>query len=113
MGITHYNKFKNKKVLLDGYTFDSKKEARRYVKLKELQGRGEISDLELQTRFTLQDKYVKNGKKIKAIEYVADFVYKDSEGNQIVEDCKGFRTPIYKLKKKIFEYRYPHTIKES
>ena len=106
-------KYNNKKTVIDGHTFDSKREAKRYEKLKDLQERGKITGLQLQKKYVLQDKYVKNGKGIRAIEYVVDFEYTDSEGNLVVEDCKGFRTPVYKLKKKMFEYRYPQTIIES
>ena len=56
------NKYRNKKVIVDGKEFDSKKEGDRYKKLRLLERAGEISDLELQPRFLLQDKFKKNGK---------------------------------------------------
>lgn len=108
------NKFGNRITLLDGIKFDSEKEARRYSELKLLQRAGEIKDLELQVKFELQPSYKKNGKTVKSINYVADFVYYDLKKKQtIVEDTKGYRTKEYILKKKIFEYKYKDlTIKE-
>ncbi len=103
-----YNKYSNKKTVIDGVKFDSKAEARRYTELKLLEKAKEIKNLELQPKFLLQDKYQKNGKTIRAIYYVADFKYLDIRTNKIViEDTKGFKTREYLLKKKIFEYKYP------
>ncbi len=108
-----YHKYRNEKVKYDGHTFDSQKECQRYIDLKLLQRVGEIRDLRLQYKFILQDGYVFQGKKIQAITYIADFVYWDvGKGCMIVEDVKGFKTDIYKLKKKLFEYRYGIPIQE-
>ena len=66
-----------------------------------------IKDLELQKHFELQPSFKKNNKTIRKIEYIADFYYYDNEKKKyIVEDTKGFKTETYKLKKKLFEYRY-------
>ena len=101
------NKYKSKKVQVDGITFDSKKESIRYKELKLLLQAGVISDLELQPVFELQPKFKKNGKTIRAIKYVADFMYYDNEKKKVViEDTKGFETKDFKLKKKMFEYKY-------
>ena len=100
-------KYHNSKTIIDGIKFDSKKESLRYQELKLLEKNGDITELELQPRFTLQPKYRKNGKTIRKIEYVADFSYRDKKGKHIVEDVKGIKTEVYKLKKKIFEYKYP------
>ena len=101
-------KYKNKKIIVDGIKFDSKLEARRYNELKILERAKEIKDLRRQVTFELQPSYKKNNKTIRAINYVADFVYYDSIRKQtIIEDTKGFKTDVYKLKKKIFEYKYP------
>jgi hypothetical protein len=99
------NKYNARKTVIDGIKFDSKKEAARYCELKILLQAGEITDLELQPVFILQDAFTKNGKKYRAIKYIADFRYKDY-GKIVVEDSKGFRTPVYLLKKKMFEYKY-------
>ena len=109
------NKYYNKKIIIDGIKFDSKKEGHHYLKLKLLEKTGKISELTLQKSFELQPKYTNNkGKHIRAITYKADFFYYDHDRKQyIVEDTKGFRTDVYKLKKKMFEYVYPNlTIEE-
>lgn len=98
-------KYGNKKVTVNGINFDSKREAFRYTILRARQDLGEISGLQLQVKFVLQDKFKKNGKTIREISYIADFVYIE-DGKMIVEDSKGFRTKDYILKKKMFEYRY-------
>lgn len=101
-----YNKYSNKKMEIDGIKFDSKREALRYQQLKMLQKQGLIKELELQKEFELQPKFRKNGKAYRNITYRADFYYFDNElGKYIVEDTKGFRTEVYKLKKKLFEYK--------
>ena len=103
-----YKKYKNEEKVVDGIKFDSKLEARRYIQLKLLLRAGEITDLHTQAEYELQPSYKKNGKTIRAIKYVADFVYYDvKERKTIIEDTKGFRNDVYKLKKKIFEYKYP------
>ena len=100
------NKYRNKKVIVDRKEFDSKKEAIRYKELKLLERAGEISNLELQPIFLLQDSFRKNGKTFRRIEYIADFKYIEN-GKTIVEDVKGIQTDVFKLKHKIFEKVYP------
>lgn len=107
-------KYHNKKIIVDDIKFDSLKEAKRYQELKILEKAKEITELRLQVKFELQPSFKKNNKTIRKIEYIADFTYFDNKLNKyIVEDTKGYRTEVYKLKKKLFEYKYPHlTIKE-
>jgi len=106
-------KYKAVKTVIDGYKFSSKLEARRYIDLKLLEKAGEIKHLELQPRFELQPKFIKNGIKYRKIEYVADFLYQNKDNGITIEDSKGFKTPMYQLKKKLFEYKYPKlTIRE-
>lgn len=100
------NKYKNKKIQIDMYVFDSVRESQRYKELKLLERAGEISNLELQPRFLLQDSFKKNGRTFRKIEYVADFKYIEN-GKTIVEDVKGIQTDVFKLKHKIFEKVYP------
>lgn len=105
-------KYRAKKTEVDGIKFDSKKEAKRYIVLKALEGKGEIEKLMLQPRFLLQEGFRKNGKAYRKIEYVADFMY-EQDGKLIIEDVKGIKTDVYKLKQKLFEKRYQDlTIKE-
>jgi gp72 family protein len=106
------SKYRAKKTEIDGIKFDSKKEAKRYIVLKALEGKGEIEKLMLQPRFLLQEGFRKNGKAYRKIEYVADFMY-EQDGKLIIEDVKGIKTDVYKLKQKLFEKRYQDlTIKE-
>ena len=100
------NKYYNKKVVIDGIKFDSISESTRYKELKLLERTGVISNLELQPKFILQEGFKKNGKTYRKIEYIADFKYKE-KGQTIVEDVKGIETNDFKLKHKLFEYRYP------
>lgn len=105
------SKYGNKKVIIDGFEFDSKKEGLRYKELSLLQRAGQIENLELQPKFLLQENFKKNGKTYRKIEYIADFQYKEKD-NIIIEDVKGKETEVFKLKRKLFEYKYPHlTIK--
>ena len=99
-------KYGSKSVTIDGHRFPSLLEATRYQELKLLLRAERISNLELQPKFELQPAFTKNGERYKAIHYVADFRY-ERDGKVIVEDTKGYKTPEYILKKKIFEYKYP------
>ena len=100
------NKYRNKKVIVDNIRFDSNLEATRYRELKLLQRAKEISNLRLQVPFVLQEGFKKNGKTYQAIKYIADFVYEE-KGRTIVEDTKGIKTDVFKIKQKIFEKVYP------
>jgi hypothetical protein len=103
------NKYNNKTYQVDNITFHSKKEANRYLELKLLATAGEIRGLELQPKYELQPGYTHNGKKIREIIYIADFDYIDNRtGKTIVEDVKGFKTEIYRIKKKLLLYKYPN-----
>lgn len=111
-----YSKYNNKQVEICGKIFDSKHEAERYLLLLSMQREGRISDLRLQVPFELIPTQkdpdiigprggVKPGKCIeKACVYYADFVYKDKDGNTVVEDAKGVKTEAYKIKKKLMLY---------
>lgn len=94
------NKYRNKKVEIDGYTFDSRKEGDRYLELKLMLRAGVIKDLQMQVPFELIPK--QQGER--ACTYKADFVYTDiATGKQVVEDVKSkaTKTPEYKIKKKL------------
>ena len=99
------SKYSAEKTSVDGIMFDSKGESKRYGYLKLLEQAGAISNLKLQPRFLLQDGFTYDGRKIRKIEYVADFSYQ-RDGKTIVEDFKGIRTEVYKLKRKMFLYKY-------
>lgn len=100
------NKYKNTKVIIDNIQFDSKAEGNRYIELKLLQRAGIIQNLELQPKYILQESFKKNGKTYRKIEYRADFKYIEN-GQVIVEDVKGMETKEFKLKRKLFEHKYP------
>lgn len=108
-------KFKNKKVEIDGHKFDSKAESRRYIELKELAATGTIRDLTLQKRFKLIPAQRVGGRLIeRAVDYVSDFCYRDSDGLLIVEDVKSpfTKTPAYIIKRKLMLYVHGIIIKE-
>lgn len=101
------SKYNAQKVTVDDIKFDSRKEAARYEVLKGLQLVGKIDMLELQPRFEVLEGYRYKGKAIRKVEYVADFKYLDMErGVWVVEDVKGMRTDVYRLKLKMFLRRY-------
>ena len=121
MSYPYRQKYGNKKVLVDGISFDSKREANRYTELKMMVRAGEISDLELQKEYELiPSQYEKTsmpkGKPKcleRSVKYIADFVYKDNRtGECVVEDTKGVRTPEYIIKRKLLLYVYGIRIKE-
>ncbi|MES3028521.1 MAG: DUF1064 domain-containing protein [Pseudomonadota bacterium] len=92
------SKYGNRKVEVDGVTFHSAHEARRYGQLKLLVKAGEIADLELQPRYD----FALNGVKIGF--YKADFRFREvATGERVVEDAKGFKTDVYNLKKKMLK----------
>lgn len=105
------SKYKNKKVMIDNILFDSKKEANYYTYLKMLERASKIKNLELQKKYILQGHFKLNGKTIRAITYIADFVYEDDKGVHVV-DTKGYRTEVYKIKKKLFMKKYGIEIEE-
>lgn len=107
-------KYGNRKTVVDGITFDSKLEARRYTELKLLEKAGEISDLKLQVEYALIPSQKQNNKVVeRPVKYKADFVYTDnSTGEIVVEDTKGMKTREYILKRKMMLYFYGIRIKE-
>ncbi len=107
------NKYRNIKTEIDGITFDSKKESNFYLELKIRKMAKDINGFKLQPKYLLQEAFVKNGKRYRAIYYIADFEVWNTDGTIDIIDCKGKRTQVYSLKKKLFEKRYPDlTIKE-
>jgi hypothetical protein len=122
------NKYLNKKTIINGISFDSKKEAKRYQELSLLERAGAICDLRLQVKFVLIptqyetfERYNKRGKRLKdgqmvlekECSYYADFVYKE-KGQTVVEDTKSKKTKTkdYVIKRKLLLYKYGLKIKE-
>lgn len=117
------SKYHNRKIEINGIRFDSHKEAQRYVQLMNAMRLGAIRDLRLQVDFTLQEAYTDwHGNRIRAIRYRADFTYQltgdfpasisaedrelwrryiESGKETVIEDVKGVKTQVYKLKEKL------------
>jgi len=103
------NKYRNKKTIIDGIKFDSKKEAARYQELKLMEKAGIIHDLELQPEFSILPKICWNQRTLRERKYRADFKYIE-HGAQVVEDVKSKITaahPVYTLKRHLFLIKYP------
>lgn len=100
------NKYRSKKTVVDGITFDSRLEARRYQELKLMERAGEISGLQLQKQYVLIPSQKLNNKVVeRAVNYIADFVYTlKSSGETVVEDTKGVKTKDYIIKRKLMLY---------
>ncbi len=95
-----YRKYRNQPTSVADHDFASKSEAKRYEELLLLERNGEVRDIRLQVPYRLEF----NG--ILICKYVADFVYNELRKgvwSEVVEDRKGYRTPIYRLKKKMMK----------
>lgn len=118
------SKYKSKKVTVDGETYDSSEEYRRFCELRLLQRAGKIKDLQRQVKYVLIPTQrepdtigvrggVKQGKVIEQeCAYYADFVYVNDKGETIVEDTKGCRTKEYIIKRKLMLYVHGIRIQE-
>lgn len=106
-------KYKNKPVTVDGIWFPSIREARRYKELSLMEKAGKIRNLTLQEPFTLIPSQRMCGKVVeRPVVYKADFTYYQ-DGKYIVEDAKGYRTPEYKIKRKLMLYVHGIRVKET
>lgn len=105
------NKYRNKITYTFGRKFDSKKERDRYFVLLDMMNKGEITRLDLQKRFELQEGFTYHGKKQRAITYIVDFFYYDNKLKcYVAEDVKSKATrqdSTYRIKCKMFMYKYP------
>ena len=113
------SKYNNVISEFDGLTFHSNKEKRTYILLNQLKQSGRIKDFELQVGYELQEAY-KNalGKKIRPIKYYADFVIIGNDLEEHIIDVKsdGTITQLFRVKKKMFEYKYNkilHCVKDN
>lgn len=121
-------KYGNTKITVDGIQFDSKREAARYQELQLLERAGKITTLQRQVKYVLiptqrewineiytkgpKKGHFKSGKVLeKECDYIADFCYIQN-GEIVVEDAKGYRTEVYKIKKKLMLERYGIQIRE-
>ena len=101
-------KYNNTKIRVDGRLFDSKAEAARWQELSLLERAGEITELERQVSYELIPKQ----KGERSVSYIADFRYKDRDGEVVVEDAKGVRTQVFIIKKKLMLWVHGIRIKE-
>jgi len=115
------SKYRAVKTTVDGIAFHSVKEARRYGELKALEQAGEITGLRCQVPYELSSPriYVAGAEGLKSPrvpavigKYIADFTYHGKDGF-VVEDVKGFKTAMYRWKKKHFEAQYGIQISET
>lgn len=106
------SKYHAKKTTVDGITFDSGREADRYLVLKGMEEEGAIENLRRQVRYELIPAFDVDGRHYRPVSYVADFVYVE-DGKEVVEDVKGVVTDVYRLKSKLFARRYGKVIKET
>lgn len=100
------SKYRNVRTTIGTHKFASKREAKRYCELRLLEHAGRIENLHLQQKFPL----MVNG--VKVCTYIADFCYVE-RGLPVVEDVKGVRTPIYRLKAKLMQACYDIKIRET
>ena len=108
-----YSKYRAKKTVVDGITFDSQREGDYYCELKMLRMAGEVIDFERQVTFELQPKFKHSGKTERAIKYFADFVVHYKDGRTVVVDVKGDKTDVYRIKRKMLLYKHPDMIFEE
>jgi len=98
------SKFKNIRTTIDGVTFASKKEAARWIFLRDLEDNGVIVNLKRQVRYALHVQGVKIGTCIPDFEYTVS-----KTGKQITEDVKSVRTaklPLFRRNKRHMAAQY-------
>jgi hypothetical protein len=137
--VTKPLKYHNRVAAVDGHRFASQREARRYAELRVLERAGVIRDLELQPEFLLYVAVLDSTPVLPATKiadalrsfnttkgaglglvaglqpvgsYFADFCYRDAAGAIVVEDAKGFQTPLYRFKRRMVEAQYGIVIQE-
>ncbi len=100
-------KYGNRKIAYDGYVFDSLAERSHYQALRLQELAGLITGLLVHPSYELQAAFTdRTGKRHRAITYTADFSY-FADDRLVVVDVKGMATPVFKVKEKLFRFRYP------
>ena len=112
MTMTFRSKYYNQPLDTPDGHFDSRREYARWCDLKWMQRAGQIKNLVRQQKFELIPKQRLDGRTVKECFYIADFVYEEN-GVVIVEDCKGVKTDVYRIKKKLMLWRYGIDIRET
>ena len=112
--MARFNKYNNRKTVVDGFTFDSKAEALFYQHLKMLQKAGVVKSFSRQVEYVLVDKFKhpSTGRVVRTMKYIPDFFVAYTNGKSEVIDVKGHQTAVFKLKAKLFmaKYQIPLTI---
>lgn len=102
------SKYKAKRIEVDGYVFDSEVEAKYYQEVVlDMHQKGLITEFKVHPEFMLQDKCERHGRKIGKVRYVADFMLIFPNHDDLVIDIKGMATETAKLKRNLFECKYP------
>lgn len=104
------NKYNNRKVEIDGLVFDSLAESRYYQELQLRLNANDILMFRTQPRYMIQKPYEKDGKKVRAIYYIADFEVHHLDGSIETVDVKGAITAVFRIKEKMFNKIYPHKL---
>lgn len=106
------NKYGNRRFKNEEGSWDSEKEYRRWQELKLLERAGKIQDLQKKVAFELIPAAMRDHKRLRPIQYIADFVYTEA-GKTVVEDAKGYRNKLYMLKKRLMWDRHQIEVFES
>lgn len=111
------SKYGNRRITVDGETFDSQREYRRWCELRLMEKAGLIKELRRQVKFVLIPAQRSGGKVAeRECAYIADFVYLEKMGlnewKTVVEDAKGCRTEVYKIKRKLMRYVHGIEVQE-
>ena len=112
MTMTFRSKYRNTPLETPDGRFDSQKEYKRWCVLKMMAKSGLIKNLTRQKKYILIPRQKANGRTVNECYYIADFVYEEN-GVMIVEDCKGVKTDVYRIKKKLMLWRYGIDIRET
>jgi hypothetical protein len=106
------HKYGARACVIDGHRFASQREGNRYLDLRLLEKAGEVFELELQPKFPLYVCRRQNGELHQVCTFIADFRYREGRDKVlIVEDSKGMQTPVFRLKRKMFEAQYSITLR--
>jgi len=106
-----YSRYGAHKCEINGVIFDSVLEGMYYAHLLDLKRCGYLKSFERQVSYTLMKGFTHKatGKKVRPVTYIADFVLEDPDGNVLVVDVKGKKTPEFRIKEKLFMEKFPDT----
>lgn len=108
------SKYGNQPCEIGGQKYRSKREAARHQQLLSLEAAGLLANLRREVPFVLAPAVKIAGRTKPALRYVADFVYTDTAtGLEVVEDCKGMRTDVYRIKRHLMKTTHGVDIVES